>query len=779
MMKRILLLLALLPAVALRAETVTPQMAGTVADRVLQSRTHQVPLPADLSEMYLFVADNGYVVVAADNCVRPVLAYGDRWLQVGDSLPIAVHDWLKAYGDEIALRRLDKREASASTREEWQRLTATSTPDGPVFSVVVSPLLTTTWGQSPYYNNLCPSGCVTGCVATATAQVMKYWNHPAQGTGSHSYVDGSHGTLSANFGNTTYQWNLMPNSLNGTSSTSQINAVATLMFHLGVAMEMTYGSSSSATTGSNGSPTAVCAENALKTYFGYSQAIHHVLKNSMSDSLWCALIDAELMAARPILYSGRDTDGGHSFVLDGSNNAGYYHFNWGWKSYCDGYYLMGSLNPSPGGTGGSSSSTYNLKNGALMGVRPASDNPPASCMVDVTLTDAAHASVTGVGNHSFGDTVSLMVNTQAGYRFTRWSDGVHFNPRKMVLDSSLNLTAIVEPVASGTTVFYANSAHSTTYGAGGTFYWGMKLTSDDLERFDTLRSVQIFDKAAGVYELRLYRGGTSSPTTQFYTQSVTLNGSGEWVNIDLDAAQEVNSSMPLWVIFYNNTINYPAAVSTYAGHKNGSMCASGSGSNWHALGANYTFMVRAVFSEQAPCEDVREVITAEACDSYTWNGTTYTASCTDSLQTVTAGGCDSTVVLHLTINYSIDTNIYDTANGSYPWQGQTIVESGEYVYQGTTAAGCDSTVRLHLTLSIDEVGQAAQLQLYPNPVVEGVLTVSGIASGTTVSFYDLFGREQASFTASGFTCTFDVSTWPSGVYFLRVGNGLRRFVVRH
>ena len=782
-MKRRLLPLLLLASLTLgvRAEHVTPKEAQAIADRVLQTRTQQVALPADLQEMYLFVADEGFAIVAADDRVRPVLAYGERWLEQGDSLPAAVHEWLSAYDGEIALLRERKVEASAQTRGEWLRLMGSTAADGPVYSAVVAPLISTTWGQSPYYNNLCPSGCVTGCVATATAQVMKYWNHPTQGTGSHSYTDGSHGTLSADFGNTTYQWNQMPTALTGSSSSAQVNAVATLMFHLGVAMEMTYGSSSSATTGSFGSVTSVCAENAMKTYFGYAHSMHHVQKGSMDDSLWCALIDIELAASRPVIYSGRDVDGGHCFILDGCNDAGQYHFNWGWKGNCNGYYVIGQLNPSSGGTGGTSTSTYNLRNSALMGVRPAPDNHPANCMVGVTMTDPLHASVTGAGIHSYGDTVNVKVSTQAGYRFTRWSDGVHYNPRQMVLDSSMSLTAVVENISASDTVYYANSYQINSYGAGGTFYWGIKLTAADLGRFSSLHTVQVYDKYAGSYELRIYRGGSSAPGTLIYSQSVTFTGAAAWMDVVLDTALNIDRTMPLWVTFYNSGVSYPAAVATYGGNANGSMRASGAGTSWSALSANYSFMIRAVFTPMGPCEDVREEIFQQACDSYQWNDNIYTVSGIDSVVTAMANGCDSTTVLHLTVDYSIDTIIYDTAVSSYQWNGETYSQSGVYVYHGETAAGCDSTVTLHLTITSTEgIGDvdAKLVRLYPNPVDE-VLIVDGLAQDAEVKVYDLTGKEMVSFVSQNAHCSLDVAQWTSGVYLLLVGNTLYRFVVVH
>ena len=153
----------------------------------------------------------------------------------------------------------------------------------------------------------------------------------------------------------------------------------------------------------------------------------------------------------------------------------------------------------------------------------------------------------------------------------------------------------------------------------------------------------------------------------------------------------------------------------------------------------------------------------------------------DSVVTAMANGCDSTTVLHLTIDYSIDTIIYDTAAGSYQWNGETYRQSGVYMYQGETSAGCDGTVTLHLTITSTEgIGDVASrlVQLYPNPV-DKVLIIDGLTQEAVVKVYDLAGRELVSFTARDTHSSLDVTQWASGVYLLSVGNTLCRFVVKH
>lgn len=179
---------------SLQAAKVSSGMAATVAHNFMERQgvTAQLTLvDCGVEEMYLFVAaDGGFVLVAADDCVRPILGYSftDRF---ADMLPEHVALWLQGYAEEIAMLRSRGEQPSAMVRAEWDALLST---DGqwPLYTVVVSPMLTTTWKQGSPYNTMCPHDSLnrdtkSGCVAIALAQVMKYWNHPMQGVGSYSY----------------------------------------------------------------------------------------------------------------------------------------------------------------------------------------------------------------------------------------------------------------------------------------------------------------------------------------------------------------------------------------------------------------------------------------------------------------------------------------------------------------------------------------------------------------------------------------------------------------
>ena len=336
---------------------------------------------ADLPWLHIYAnGDEGFIVVSADDHAVPVPAYSFD-SPFPEELNPAVRYWLDGYNAQIAeAARLDTPSALTGT---WNRLITATVPDTPQLLIDIPAMLSTKWNQSDPYNRHCPydtvehARSVVGCVATAMAQLMKYWNHPSCGTGQHSYfldqgyASYAYGTLSADFANTTYIWNYMPNILSMVNSQREINAVATLSYHCGVAVEMMYSpEASGAWTISYGNPDMASSEKALKEYFRYNESLHGEQRSHYNDSTWCALIDSDIVASRPILYTGHDNTGGHAFVLDGSDTTGRYHFNLGWGGYGDGYYYINNIAPGGGGAGGNSTYTFNQGQTAVFDVKP-------------------------------------------------------------------------------------------------------------------------------------------------------------------------------------------------------------------------------------------------------------------------------------------------------------------------------------------------------------------------------------------------------------------------
>lgn len=193
----------------------------------------------------------------------------------------------------------------------------------------VNPLLETYWGQSCFYNDSCPVDTTglcghvrTGCGATAMTQIMKYHNYPLSGYSRHSYLHPVYGKLEADFENTVYDWQHMPPNLTVYSQPEEVAAVAQLMFHAGVSVEMDYGASAS-------SSGTTSIRNAFAECFGYSTRMQLLRKSHFEDTVWVRLLRDELDAGRPVFYGISGGTGGHFIVIDGYTNDGYFHCNWG------------------------------------------------------------------------------------------------------------------------------------------------------------------------------------------------------------------------------------------------------------------------------------------------------------------------------------------------------------------------------------------------------------------------------------------------------------------
>ena len=299
--------------------------------------------------VYVFnYTDGGFVLVSAKDESREVLGYCDEGTFNKNDIPTNMQYWLQMYADELAsIEKQPVLQAGqvALTRPQKMAAATTEYPS-------ISPLLgNVVWGQGYPYNNKCPQvngeRCVTGCVATALSQIMYVHKYPTTGIGNYSYTTESGISASANFGATTYQWNQMLPNYGSNATTTNINSVATLMYHVGVASNMEYGVSAS---GAN----SLLALNGLCTYFGYDKGITSLLKDFMPEEDILKAVAADLQIGHPIYVSGRTkADEGHAFVCDGMQSNGYLHINWGWNGYCNGYFVLSALNPEQQGTGGS------------------------------------------------------------------------------------------------------------------------------------------------------------------------------------------------------------------------------------------------------------------------------------------------------------------------------------------------------------------------------------------------------------------------------------------
>ena len=393
----ILLLLSLLAVAS--AEPITEAMARVVGLNFLLGKTslrnisestglslvytaysHNTAQPTPSFYVFNINAAKGFVVVSADDNAQPILGYSGEGNFDSTTIPIQLKELLDTYTNEIGYLIKNKVTAPTSIKNGWAELrNPAKKRKYELFgaTVIVGPLIQTAWDQGTYYNQLCPydyqngGTTLTGCVATAMAQVMKYWSFPTTGVGTHSYTppNGLLGVQTAIFDTTNYQWSLMPSQLTGSSTAAQVKAVATLMYDCGVSVEMEYGLQSTggslAYTISYGGQVPYCAENAFKTFFNYQSSISGILRSGYTDAQWINILENELNSSRPAICQGYNANGtnAHTYIVDGYDANNFFHCNWGWSGGYQGFFSINSMVPYV-------TDTFTFYQQALIGIMP-------------------------------------------------------------------------------------------------------------------------------------------------------------------------------------------------------------------------------------------------------------------------------------------------------------------------------------------------------------------------------------------------------------------------
>lgn len=333
------------------------QLAAASTDLLKSASTRSVGGTA----FYIYnYAQSAYVIVSGDDRMKPVLGYSDNGSFITENLPVNILGWLELYN--AAYAQLGNAEKTVT---EPKLLTKTN------FPASVSPLLENIcWDQSEPYNNTCPlykgERCVTGCVATAMAMILKYHEYPVKGKGTHSYKTSSGIECSFDYGNTTFDWdNMLPQYVNSSYTAEQANAIAELMYACGVAVDMEYSPSSSGAF-------SFKVGQALIDYFGYDGNIGYIYRQYFTSEEWMNMIKTELSEGRPVLYNGASKDVGHEFVFDGYDPQDMVHVNWGWGGSNNGYFEVVSLDPSSPGIGGGTNlgGGFIYQQGMLIGLQP-------------------------------------------------------------------------------------------------------------------------------------------------------------------------------------------------------------------------------------------------------------------------------------------------------------------------------------------------------------------------------------------------------------------------
>ena len=669
---------------------------------------------------YVFNAStSGFIIVAGDDNVTPILGYSDQGVFDPNNIPQNVAKWFEGYKSEIRSIIEQNIQPTNEIKDEWQSLKNGNTNNSSAKTLAsVNPLMQTQWNQSPYYNSLCPGGSVTGCVATAMAQIMKYWNYPATGSGFHSYNHQTYGTLSANFGSTTYQWGSMPNSVNSTN-----NAVATLMYQVGVSVDMNYSPQvSGAYVISAQSPVTNCSEYALKTYFGYKNTLQGVQRVNYNQTQWLNLLKTELDASRPILYAGFGSGGGHCFVADGYDNNDYIHFNWGWGGAYDGYFEINALNPSGTGTGGGSGG-YNSGHQAVIGIEP----PTGSQTYNMALYNYVTPSASTI---YYGQTFNITTNIANNGTNTYNGDYT-----AAIFDNSYNFIDYVQTLTGQTLqggYAYTNNLVFSTTGLfsmlPGTYYvgifyrpsggnWIQVANSGSYSNFVQMNVINPND-------IELNSSMTITPgttLTQGQSASVNLNiindGANTFIgqysvglyNLDGTLAQTIgtmneNNGLPSGYTYQSPYLTFSTtSVTVNPGTYLLAVQHNPNNSGWQLTGSSYhlnPIKVTVVAPSLQP--DIYEVNNSIA-QSYnlpiTFSGNNATKNTTGSNCHITSDNDFYKIVLPSGYNYTVTPRIHDSYNSG---NGNTYTLDGLFSYStdgSTWSVAFDDVMTGNITLN--------------------------------------------------------------------------------
>jgi hypothetical protein len=828
-----LVALMLIVAMPMMAEHVTPETAQKVAKTFLNNNGAKSAQLTDLtnvagfSNLYIFNGEEGFVVMAADNCVQPILGYSLTGKFVAENMPSNVSGWLQGYNDEIQYAIEHQMRATDETAQLWNDLIDGNSKAARA-TTVVNPLVQTTWDQNGFYyysggqlhifelyNNLCPydntagERTVTGCVATAMAQIMKYWSYPAQGIGSHSYTPYTRpdlGVQSANFGSTNYSWSNMPNSLSQSSSDVQINAIAVLMYHCGVSVDMMYDISA------NGGSAAYAEDipNALRNYFNYKSTANIKYKSSYSNNNWINLLKAELNASRPIEYNGRGDAGGHAFVCDGYNSSNQFHFNWGWSGSNDGFYSLTSLNPGSGGAGGGG---YNFTDNqsAIFGIEPGSTLPAPTNLTyalhntqDLTLTwngvSAASSYNVYCNSNLIGNTTSTTYAYSAPYGTSAYfvraldSNGQLSLPSNTVTVTVDYPTPIVDdltatlsgnnislswtapewcyPATPSVTLTYGDGEYygNLGFGGGNNMYWGHRYLASDLSAYNNmaLYKASFYANETGAYKIYVYKGTVSNhPQTQVLQQSLNVGTTG-WFDFDLSSTIIIDASKDYWVFMYDpEGRSYPATYCSYTGN-NGNYYAS-SPTSFVGTYSGAAFLIKTYVTDGVYTYNLYRngsplnlnLTTTNYTDSNRNNTVSYYTVKTNYYGGVTAASngvgytLGQAAISSLTLNandlMTISPGSKLTVSGtlSSANNNNLVLENGAQLVNSTT--GVQATIKKN----IDAYSQFGGWHLLASPIVESITPTIG--NGLLANNYDLYSFDQSeelewrNFNAGAFT----------------------------
>ena len=564
-MKRLFLLLFAFVAVSItvQAGDVTEQEALLKAQQFLKGKTFkqknlrrapQRNATKKNAPYYVFNAEgnDGFVIVSGDDRTEAILGYADKGNLDMDNLPDNLREWLNSYEEAIM----------SISGQDIQKV-----PHRALNNAAIAPMLSCHWGQDSPYNLQCPeySGdlSVTGCVATAMAQVMYYHQWPEVTTVEIPSYTSDYTANNVRYKSTlpalpvtTFKWNKMKATYQSNETGEAADAVAELMRYCGQAVQMGYTPISS---GAN-----VFAYE-LVSYFGYSAKARDVSRSDYDTDEWEKMIYNELANHRPVLYSGSSSSGGHQFVCDGYDGQGMFHINWGWDGMSDGFFVLSVLNPDARGIGGGiANDGYTRIQRAIIGIEPGEPGEVVVPLVNInniSFTNSPYNRSSSTENFSgigLSSTIYTFDNSgQIDHAWALYKDG----------DC---LAILGQATISLTSSYYSNPSETVSFGAG--------LVDGEYELYDVYSTVGANDwrktKGAGTYRLIATIAGNtltlskaSNSGGELIVNNVTLSGeqkTGRPMSATMNLTNQTYSHEQTFYLWENGAIK--AQISTYIDH---------------------------------------------------------------------------------------------------------------------------------------------------------------------------------------------------------------------
>jgi hypothetical protein len=771
-MKKLTLTLCLLAALgSLMAGPVDQQKAQrlgakflsttAVAQRNADVQLNLVATAIDMqrggTDYYVFNVSNGegFVIVAGDDRVKPILAYSTTGKYNPNDVAEGFQFTLDGFRQEIQYVREHNLSATADITAEWRSVANNGGLNrGEQTRAVVGPLCQTLWNQNFPWNSQCPEDpegngghVYAGCVATAMGMVMKFWEWPAQGVGSHSYHPDGYAQQSANFGETEYHFELMPNTLDSTSTEEEYFETAQLLHHLGISVNMMYSGHGSGAY-SDDVPTA------LRNYFRYNCEDHVTNYGNWwpgwgyTNEQWAQMLkDGGLDELLPLYYSGQDDSGagGHAYVCDGYDENDYFHFNWGWSGRDNAWCPIGALNTTR--------YAFNQMNGFTGHIVPQGD-------VYYSRPDS-------VANMLASEEASLDAVRLSWTNPTLTVDG-----SDLTSITSITIRRNFEVIAELTDAQVgANMEYDDNGLEPGLYEYAIYVTNEAGISRTTYRSVLVGEKCNVVFQLH-DDGGNGWKGAAI---SVTSESGQRIAIVTMTEGSDLVVDLPLLRGNLNFIWNH-GWYHTYPEHDTDGECSftildyAGNELFTSSELEDGIFMTYENNCEEAPlaCYPVQNLQ-----GEYQWHSEEeYGVYLTWDKPNVTAN------LDHFNIYRSILVTKESELIAEVPYTGANSYEffdnnneHGEYEYEVTAvfvrgSEQCESEIEGIGNLIVTAVNEnAANVNLYPNPT-NGLLNIEG--QGTMhIIVSNLMGQKLMEAEAEGNT-TLDLSRYESGMYLVRI-----------